>query len=77
MFVRDITFRKVAEEERLQLVREQEARRAAERENEIKDQFLATLSHELRSPLTPDPGLGDAAALRPARRRRRRRARSR
>jgi PAS domain S-box-containing protein len=53
VFVRDITFRKVAEEERLQLVREQEARRAAERENEIKDHFLATLSHELRSPLTP------------------------
>jgi PAS domain S-box-containing protein len=53
VFVRDITFRKVAEEERLQLVREQEARRAAERENERKDQFLATLSHELRSPLTP------------------------
>jgi PAS domain S-box-containing protein len=53
LFVRDITFRKVADEERLQLVREQEARRAAERENELKDQFLATLSHELRSPLTP------------------------
>ncbi len=53
VFVRDITFRKVAEEERLQLVREQEARRAAERENKIKDHFLATLSHELRSPLTP------------------------
>jgi PAS domain S-box-containing protein len=53
LFVRDITFRKVAEDERLQLVREQEARRAAERENELKDQFLATLSHELRSPLTP------------------------
>jgi PAS domain S-box-containing protein len=52
-FVRDVTYRKVAEEERLQLVREQEARRAAERENTIKDQFLATLSHELRSPLTP------------------------
>jgi len=53
LFVRDITFRKTAEEERLQLVREQEARLAAERENAIKDQFLATLSHELRSPLTP------------------------
>jgi PAS domain S-box-containing protein len=53
LFVRDITFRKIAEEERLELVREQEARRAAERENEIKDHFLATLSHELRSPLTP------------------------
>jgi PAS domain S-box-containing protein len=53
VFARDITFRKVAEEGRLQLVREQEARRAAERQNELKDQFLATLSHELRSPLTP------------------------
>jgi len=53
VFARDVTFRKVAEEERLELVREQEARRAAERENTIKDQFLATLSHELRSPLTP------------------------
>jgi len=62
LFVRDITFRKVAEEERLQLVREQEARRAAERENELKDQFLATLSHELRSPLTPI--LGWASMLR-------------
>jgi hypothetical protein len=53
VFARDVTFRKVAEESRLELVREQEARRAAERENELKDQFLATLSHELRSPLTP------------------------
>jgi CheY-like chemotaxis protein/two-component sensor histidine kinase len=34
-------------------VREQEARRAAQRENERKDEFLATLSHELRAPLTP------------------------
>jgi PAS domain S-box-containing protein len=65
VFVRDITFRKVAEEERLQLVREQEARRAAERENEIKDHFLAALSHELRSPLTPI--LGWATMLRSGR----------
>jgi CheY-like chemotaxis protein len=43
----------MAEEERVALVREQEARLAAERENQIKDQFLATLSHELRAPLTP------------------------
>jgi PAS domain S-box-containing protein len=56
VFVRDITFRKVAEEERLQLVREQEARLAAEKDNEIKDEFLATLSHELRAPLTPIVG---------------------
>jgi PAS domain S-box-containing protein len=61
-FVRDITYRKAAEEARLQLVREQEARHAAERENTIKDQFLATLSHELRSPLTPI--LGWTAMLR-------------
>jgi hypothetical protein len=53
VFARDVTFHKQAEENRLQLVREQEARRAAERQNELKDQFLATLSHELRSPLTP------------------------
>jgi PAS domain S-box-containing protein len=53
VFARDITFQKVAEEERLELVHEQEARRAAQRENERKDEFLATLSHELRAPLTP------------------------
>jgi PAS domain S-box-containing protein len=53
VFVRDITFRKLAEEQRLQLAREQEARAAAQRESELKDQFLATLSHELRAPLTP------------------------
>jgi PAS domain S-box-containing protein len=53
VFARDVTFRKIAEEERLELVREQEARRAAQRENELKDEFLATLSHELRAPLTP------------------------
>jgi signal transduction histidine kinase len=52
-FARDVTFRKKAEEERLALVREQDARRLAQRENEVKDQFLATLSHELRAPLTP------------------------
>jgi hypothetical protein len=52
-FARDVTFRKRAEEERLALVREQDARRLAQRENEVKDQFLATLSHELRAPLTP------------------------
>jgi PAS domain S-box-containing protein len=61
-FVQDITFRKQAEEERIKLACEQEARQAAERENEIKDQFLATLSHELRAPLTPI--LGWASVLR-------------
>ena len=49
---RDISEQKRAEEERNQLLeREREARADAERATQMKDEFLATLSHELSTPL--------------------------
>ncbi len=53
LVLRDITQRTRIAQEHLNLLSEQAARRQAEAASVAKDRFLATVSHELRSPLTP------------------------
>ena len=49
----DITEKKQAEQDRLKLVHEREARLEAERAIQLRDDFLSIAAHELRTPLTP------------------------
>jgi len=52
-FARDITERKRSERERERLLADaQHAREQAEAASRVKDEFLSTLSHEMRTPLT-------------------------
>lgn len=62
---RDITDRKRAEEERERLLAlEKQSRRQAEEASRLKDEFLAVVSHELRSPLNAITGWASLLLMR-------------
>ena len=50
--LRDMTGRKLAEEERAKLIREQTARAEAEAAVRARDEFLSVTAHELKTPVT-------------------------
>ncbi|WP_346293186.1 GAF domain-containing protein [Sphaerothrix gracilis] len=62
----DLIEQRQTEQERRELLqREQAARAEAEQANRVKDEFLAILSHELRSPLSPILGWASILQSRP------------